>query len=240
MASSGQYIASAVSISGYSNNYMFVNWQIASQNVSGNYTTINWQAYFHFNGCDAELDNGYVNTNVGTVWSNGGRVYNYSGNFTTRDQAISSGSFTVGADANGNSQLQFGLQMVVYASGTSSGTSGVWNLDRIPQAPGLLGMTVDSITTNSARLGAEITSYGHGTSATLEMFYKLRTSGSYISLGVQADAAGYNYWTVTGLLPATLYDYICNVTNNNGDFAQFTAQSFTTLVNNTMVVMDPF
>jgi len=239
MATSGSFSGSAFTIGGQSNNYIFTNWQLAGQDTNGNYSTINWQTYFHFNGADAQLDNGYTNSNVGMLWQNTGRVHNYTGTFTVRDISLASGTFTIGHDANGNQNLSLSDAIDIYGTGTSSG-SGSWALPRIPLAPGLLGMTVDSITTNSARLGAELTSVGHGTSATLEMFYKLRTSGSYISLGAQADGAGYNYWSATGLLPATLYDYICNVTNNNGDFAQFTAQSFTTLVNNTMVVMDPF
>ena len=241
MATSGTNTGSSVTVSGGGNpgNYIFTNWQWASQSVSGNYSTINWQTYFHFNGDDADLDNGYTNSNAGMLWQNTGRVHSFTGNFTTRDLGLASGTFTIGHDANGNQTLNLSNSIAVYASGTSSG-SGSWALPRIPLAPGLYGMTADSITTTSARLGAEITSFGHGTGATLEMFQKKHTDSGYTSLGAQADAAGYNYWSATGLQPATLYDYICNVSNNNGDFAQFPSQSFTTLVNNTMAVIDPF
>jgi len=239
MATSGSFSGSAFTIGGQSNNYIFTNWQLASQNTSGNYSTINWQTYFHFNGADAQLNNGYTNSNAGMLWQNTGLVHNYAGVYTVRDIALASGTFTIGHDANGNQTLSLSDSIDIYQTGTSSG-SGSWALPRIPLAPGLLNMTVDSITTQSARLGAEITSYGHGTSANLEMFYKLHTDSGYTSLGIQADAAGYNYWSVTGLQPATLYDYICNVTNNNGDFAQFTSQSFTTLINNSMLTMDVF
>jgi hypothetical protein len=229
MSSSGSYAASSVTVSGVQHSYFFVNWQIASQNVGGNYTTINWQAYEHYDNCDAQLDNGYVNTNVGQVWANGGRVYNYAGNFTPRDMGISSGSFTVGADANGNSQLQFGLQMVVFGSGTSSGTSGVWNLDRIALAPSFSALTADTITPTSARLGVEITGYGHGTSANFNMYYRKQGDSTWIDLGNQGDVGGFNYWTAAGLQPAKTYEYICNVWNNNGDFNQTGIQTFITL-----------
>lgn len=228
MASSGSYAANAVTVSSGHTSYFFVNWQVGAYNIGGNYVTINWQAYEHYNNCDAQLDNGYVNTNVGTVYSNGGRVYNYAGNFTTRDMGISSGSFNVGADANGYALLQFGIQMVVYASGTSSGTSGVWTIDRMALSPVFSSLIYDSIKPTSARLGAELSSYGHNTSVNLEMFYRIQGSGSWISLGVQGDAAGYNYWSPTGLLPGKTYEYICNATGNNGDFAQTGTQTFKT------------
>jgi hypothetical protein len=239
MATSGSFSGNTFTIGNQPNNYIFTNWQLASQNTSGNYSTINWQTYFHFNGADADLNNGNTNSNVGMLWQNTGLVHAFTHTFTVRDITLASGTFTIGHDANGNQNLSLSNSIDIYQIGTSSG-SGSWALPRIPLAPGLYGMSVDSITTQSARLGAEITSFGHGTSATLEMFYKLHTDSGYTSLGAQADAAGYNYWTVTGLTPATLYDYICNVTNNNGDFAQFPSQSFTTLVNNTMAVIDPF
>lgn len=230
MSSSGSFNASSVTVSGGGNpgNFMFVNWQIGGVNVGGNFTQINWQAYFHFNGDDAQLDNGLVNTNVGNVYSNGGRVYNFASNFSTRDLGIASGSFNVGADANGNSQLQFGLQMVVFSSGTSNGTSGVWNIDRIALAPGISALTVDTIKPTTVRLGGELSTIGHGTSCNLEMFYRLQGSGTWISLGTQGDAAGFNYWNPTGLKPGKTYEYIMNATNNNGDFAQSGIQTFNT------------
>jgi hypothetical protein len=230
MSASGSYGAGQITIpGGNAGNYIFVNWQIASQNVGGNYTTINYQIYFHFNGDDAQLDNGYTNTNVGTVWNSGGRNYNFSSNYSTRDIGLRSSSFTVGADANGNSQLQFGLGIDVYQSGNSNGTSGVWNLDRMALAPGIQGIIVDTIKPTSARLGGEITGYGHGTSANMNMYIRLYGSGAgFTDLGNQGDVAGYNFWYPTGLLPGKTYEYVMNVWNNNGDFSQSAYQTFKT------------
>lgn len=129
----GSFAGNTVIISSPHGGYIWTQWQLASQNVAGNYSTINWQTYFHFDNDDAQLDNGSVNSNVGALWANGGRVYNYSGNFTTRDLALASGSFNIGADANGNSQLQLSNSIAVYQSGTSSATSQVWNLPQIPR-----------------------------------------------------------------------------------------------------------
>jgi len=209
--------------------------QLASSDSTG--WNVNWQLYYDQANGYNQAQSASISGNASGSWA--GPYYTTSYPYTF---GIGSGSFRVNCDANGNGSYSLSASIGLYANSpyNSVSTSGSTGLPRIPLAPGLLNMTVDSITTNSARLGAELTSLGHGTSATLEMFYKKHTDSTYISLGAQADVAGYNYWSATGLLPATQYDYICNVTNNNGDFAQFTAQSFTTLVNNTMVVMDPF
>jgi hypothetical protein len=108
-------------------------WQLASQNIGGNYSTINWQAYTDFVGCDAELDNGLAHSNnVGNLWANGGRVYNYAGNFSNHTVTMATGSFNVGHDGSGNCTLEMDGHIVVYASGTSSG-SGSWALPQIPR-----------------------------------------------------------------------------------------------------------
>lgn len=136
MATSGSYNASTIQYGCY----MFVNWQLASQNVAGNYSTINWQAYFHFQGADSQLDNGVVNTNVGNVWSNGGRVYNFANNFTTRNLGLASGSFNVGHDGAGNGAVQFGIGITSqFSPARSEGTSGVWGLPTIPRDATITG-----------------------------------------------------------------------------------------------------
>lgn len=226
MASSGSYAANTVQYGCYA----FINWQIAAQETVNNRTLINWQFYWHFVGSDSQLDNGYVNSNIGTLWSNAGRLYNYAANFTTRDVALSSGSNWISHDANGQQNWQLGIQAVsLFSPSTSAGTSGVWSLDRIPQSPTFSSITADTIKTTSARLGAEISSNGHGTSSNFNMYYRLQGSPTWIDLGNQADVGGFNYWTPTGLIPGKTYEYICNCWNNMGDFAQSATQTFKTL-----------
>lgn len=225
MSSSGSYSAPTVQYGCFA----FINWQIAAQEVGNNRTLINWQFYWHFVGSDSDLNNGYVNSNIGTLWSNGGRLYNFASNFTTRDVLLSSGSNWITHDANGNQNWQLGIQAVsLFSPSTSAGTSGVWGLDRIPLAPGIAAITADTIKPSSARLGGEITGYGHGTSANMNMYYRLQGSGTWIDLGNQGDVGGFNYWTPTGLKPGKTYEYIMNVWNNNGDFAQSSVQTFKT------------
>lgn len=202
--------------------------QLAGQNVGGNYSTINWQSYTDFFGCDAQLDGGFTEWNGGVLYNNGGRVYNYAGNFSNHTVTMATGSFNVGADVNGNSSYAMDAHVAIYQSGTST-ASGSEGLPRIAQSAGIAYILVDTIKPTSARLGGEITGYGHGTSANLEMYYRLAGSGSgYTSLGAQGDVGGNNYWAVTGLKPGKTYEYIMNVTNNNGDFSQSASQFFKT------------
>lgn len=132
MATSGEILGNNVIVSGSAYARIRIEWQLASQNVAGNYSTINWQAYIDFFGCDAELDNGNVSSNVGTLYSNGGRVYNYAGNFSNHTVTMGSGSFNIGADGSGNTTLSMSGSVVVYSSGTTSG-SGSWSLPNIPR-----------------------------------------------------------------------------------------------------------
>jgi hypothetical protein len=132
VATSGTVYGNNVTVSGSHVARTRVDWQLAGQNTAGNYSTINWQGYVEFFGCDAQLDGGYVHTDVGDVYSNGGRVYNYAGNFSNHTIGMGSGQFTEGHDAGGNHVLTIGAQVSVYQSGTSSG-SGSFQLPTIPR-----------------------------------------------------------------------------------------------------------
>ena len=140
MATSGQMTGNTVTIGGQTNNYYFINWQLAGQSIAGNYSTINWQAYVHYTSADAQLDNGYASLGGATRWSNSGRIYNFASNYTTRDQAVASGSFTIGHDTNGNCTLAVSGNIVIY-SGNNSGGSGSWTLPTIPRYAAYLSNT---------------------------------------------------------------------------------------------------
>lgn len=102
--------------------YFFIDWGIAGQNEDGNYTAINWAAYFHFQNNDAQLDNGVANLAGGTRWANGGRVYNFANNFSTRDLGLASGSFNVGHDGNGNLGINVNGGITPYQTARSQGS----------------------------------------------------------------------------------------------------------------------
>lgn len=145
MASSGTMFGNTVNIGGQTNNYYFVNWQVASQSIANNTSTINWQNYFHYTLADAQLDNGDVVAGGATRYDVPGRVYNYAGNFTTRDLAISSGSFTVSHDAGGNYNLTVSGLIAVFNVGNSSG-SQTWALPTIPRYANFTSVTSSAVT----------------------------------------------------------------------------------------------
>lgn len=145
MATSGTLTGNNVIVTGTKYARIRIEWQLASQNTGGNYSTINWQAYVDFVGCDAQLDNGYVGWNGGGLYDNGGRVYNYAGNFSNHTVGMGSGSFNVGHDGVGNASFSMNGDVAVFSSGTSS-TSGSWSLPQIPRYAVIDGFNIDSIT----------------------------------------------------------------------------------------------
>lgn len=206
MATSGSYNANSFTIGGESPNYIWVQWQLASQNVGGNYSTINWQTYFHFTDADAQLNAGVTNSNVGNLWNNGGLVHSYTGNFSTRDILLASGSFNIGADGSGNSQLQLGVSIVIYQTGTSAGTSGVWSLPTIPRYADVTSFTASGPTDTAFELfastdaaanisfsidgGASYSGGGSGTSAS-QTFSNLVSGQTYVCyVQSQSQASG--------------------------------------------------
>lgn len=113
-------------------NYFFIDWSLNSQNVAGNYSNISWWAYWHFQNNDRQLDNGYANLGDVNRWSNGGRIYNYAGNFTTRDLLLASGSFDLGHNNDGTKTLNVAGGATGYSGERSEG-SGSWALPTIPR-----------------------------------------------------------------------------------------------------------
>ena len=120
-----------ISIGGRGGQFFHIDWQLASQSIANNSSTINWQAKFHFNLADAQLDGGSANLS-GERWSNGGRVRNYGGSFTTRSVTLASGSFTIGHNADGTRTLTVSGGVTAYQSGRSAGSQN-FNLPTIPR-----------------------------------------------------------------------------------------------------------
>lgn len=116
--------------------YVYVNWQLAAQEVDNNRSLINFQAYARFISSDSQLDNSRVWMNNGSdndVSRNTGRVYNYTGNLSNHDVGIGSGSFWVGHGADGAKAFGIGTWIDFYGSGHSEGY-GVFDLPTIPRA----------------------------------------------------------------------------------------------------------
>ena len=204
-----------------------------STNAPSNYSTVRMDEYL---ACDStgtgiynlgggSSYNGNVNGNV----ASGNFNYDFRGNANTI--LLRTFDTNIGHDVNGYGSTGWSTNVDMNNSpyATTGGNSGSIGLTRLGSPPVFSAVTVDTIKPTSARLGVEISSVGRDTSANFEMYYRLSGVGAgFISLGVQADVAGFNYWNVTGLQPGKLYDYVCNCSNNNGDFAQSSNPTFTT------------
>ena len=217
MATSGRMEGNRLNIGGNGDQYFFVNWQLAGQDVGGNYSIINWQAYMHFNRADAQLDNGYVDGGGGRRWTNGGRVYNYTGNFSTKDIGIASGQFTVGHDGAGNASFGIGGGISVYGSGRTEGGAS-WDLPTIPRYANIDGFNIEFVTDEAIRFawhadrgvdyvswwspqidgGAHHDEYvGNSQGWFVKEIHNLRSDSQYdIKVAVRAAASG--LWTESG------------------------------------------
>lgn len=201
----------------------WVNWQNAGTNQS----SIGMNLYVY-------SDNGaytQVGTFDGRIYVNGGEVARFYGSQSTvgtSPRLLTSWSGTVGHDANGYLTISIGDYINAPVNDAARSDFN-WGLPRMARAPGIFGISADSIKPTSARLGLEITDLGLGTSASMRMYYRIQGSGSgWSQTADQGDAAGWNYWSVTGLKTATTYEYFGRVWNNNGDTRDSGVQTFKT------------
>lgn len=151
MATSGTALGNNVIVSNPFYARFRIEWQLAGQNTAGNYSTINWQAYIDFVGCDAQLDNGVVSSNVGTHYSNPGRVYNYAANFSNHTVTMGSGSFDIGHNADGTQNLSMSGGIDIFQSGRSNASSA-WSLPTINRFATITQFYLDNITDERIRL----------------------------------------------------------------------------------------
>ena len=206
-----------------------INWQNASANQSS------LHVYTYINVSTTTGIYGTGSWNVQTAGVNRSNGFSYNPWPGPASYGLDTYDITVTHDVNGN--YTSSVYAYVYSGNSPYFTSATintsWGLPRLPLAPSLAAMTADTIKSTSARLGAEINNYGHGTSATFEMYYRLQGTGTWISLGQQGDVGGYNYWYPTGLTPGKTYEYYAACWNNNSgqggsDSASFGVQTFKT------------
>lgn len=199
-----------------------------SQNAGANQSSI------HLTGTLAN-DSGYSMSSSGS-WSlrlNGSDVADDSGSInqgpTGANNAIIVVDVTVTHDTNGNWSGSCGGSAAFAYSGVGS-ASGDWgfSLPRIALAPTISSTTADQITAVAARLGTEISSNGHGTSAERRLYWGVHGSGIYSNTSDQGDDGSNNYATITGLTPGISYDYYSLWYNNNGDTVTSSVQTFST------------
>lgn len=126
------WLGNRVSISGYPGARIRIETQLAGQSVAGNYSVLNYQVYVDFQSSDAQLDGGWVQSSAGVHYNNGGRVYNYTGNFANHTITMNTGQFVIYHDANGNGSYGMNAHVSVYQSGTTtaSGSEGLPQIAR--------------------------------------------------------------------------------------------------------------
>lgn len=175
--------------------------------------------YYSFSGSN-------WNGNAGGVGGSG--AFNYGGN---GDHNLWEFDWTYNKDANGNGTWNF----YGYINGDIPGAVGAGSTSfnmtpaRIGEAPPIVSLVAELVTTTTARLGVEIGSYGRGTSAAMTTFYREQGVGGWIDAGAQGDVGGYNYWNLSGLLPGKTYEYFGRAWNNNGDQGDTGVQTFATI-----------
>ncbi len=221
------------------------NWDRAFSN--GSYAA-NWCGRLVYNLISQEVGNNrsYVEFYLQAFATSG--AYNQSGSWDARiyvngnqyarstpSASISKSPVTLtswggwlGHDANGNLYIEPGDYINAPVNEMTYSYIGWW-LPRIAQAPYGIVISADQIKPTQARLGTEISSRGHGTSASTRIYYRIQGSGSgWSQTSDQGDVGGYNYWTVTGLKPGKTYEYFARWWNNNGDTADGSTGTFKT------------
>jgi hypothetical protein len=221
MATSGRMTGNTIAINS-GGDYYFIDWQLASQSEANNTSTINWQNYFHFQSSDADLDNGSATLGGSSRWSSAS-FYNYTGNFATRDQGITSGQFTVTHDGAGNYTLNVTGAVTAWDSGTSTGNAN-FALPTINRYATISSFTLTSVTDVGFTFSVT-------TDVTCDLLeYSLDNGANYSSSSGDFTTKGV---AVTGLVSGTTYH--CKVRVRRKDSQLKTTSSevdTTTLVQN--------
>lgn len=215
----------------FSNGSYYANWNgrlvynLNGQDGAGNYSNISLTVQA-FSDSGAYTQNGSWDARA---YVNGGQVARStpSANIANSPTSLTSWSGNVGHDANGYLTISIGDYINAPVNEMTYAATN-WTLPRIGYPPAISDTTADTISSTGARLGAELSSFGRGTSVTWTMWYR-KQGGSWISAGDQGDVGGYNYWTLSGLVPGTTYEYYAYLVNNNGDNTASSTKTFKTL-----------
>ena len=215
----------SVTIGGQTNNYFFIDWS-SSNDPANNRTLISWAAYFHFTSADSQLDNGNADLN-GSRWANGGRVYNISSNFTTRDLLLASGSFYQGHNSNGEATLSVSGGITLSGGARSSGSASwaLTNYDRKPAAPSTITLTLNAdksitVSSNVVSSPAGTATYYIGYSSSSDGGSTLGAWSSYTTIPSNSNSYTYAANTLTAGLT---YRFRMYASNTDGSSAATTS-----------------
>ena len=215
----------------FSNGSYYTNWNgrlvytLNGQDAAGNYSNISLTLQT-FSDSGAYTQNGLWD---GRLYVNGGQVARNTptANVGPGAYTITSWSGNIGHDANGYVSINIGDYINAPVNEMTFAQIN-WGLPRIGYPPSIVSIISDTIKPTSVRLGAEAGSAGRGTSITWAMFYRVQGDPGWINAGWQGDAAGYNYWNITGLKPGKTYEYYAYLVNNNGDYTNSGVSTFKT------------
>jgi hypothetical protein len=153
--------------------------------------------------------------NTGQQWDHNANPFLPSGYGPGAQRWRDEFNYDVYHDANGNAQVQYGMEVRANNTTYFSGVSAVYNLPRIPLAPGQPGTpTASNITTSSVQLNWSNGSRGH---ADIDQVLLRRWDGASMSGGYEniVLGAGTTSYTKTGLSRGTTHTF--GVYNHNGD-----------------------
>lgn len=200
-------------------------------NQSGNSSTVRVRLQVRKNA-----GSGFFNgSGSARSWSAGGSAPNSSGS-SSYDYRTTSGvpvggtveianfSASVGHNTDGSKSVtsDASISHVDNPPGSGSGSQGL-TLTNFPE-PASGSFASSNVSVVSATVSATVTTNGNGSSSTQRFFYRNKAVG-----GSYTDAGTGSPKNLTGLLPATTYQWFCRTTNNTGNSSDGAVQEFTTL-----------
>lgn len=235
MATSGQILGNALS-----GERVYLNWQLASQNVSGNYSTINWQVgwlYPAFTCRGLRAGIAYVNgTLVYQSSGSGDNVHAFSSSHLTAsgDHPVlqtAAGQINVGHASDGTKTFSADVSMRGWEGGGPnflSEGSDSWALPTIPRNPGAPTTPVISEVEQTSVVLTWGPNASDGLANTLYT----------VSYGTATDATGTTDthaavpllpMTIDGLNPGVKYYFKVKATNSVGDGPYSSISNATTI-----------
>lgn len=131
-------------------------------------------------------------------------------------------TITHATNGSGSVTASCSISHVDNPPGSGSGSQGL-TLTDFPQ-PASTSFASSNVSVVSATIAATVSTHGNGTSSTQTFYLRVKNVGSYVSQGTG------NSRSLTGLMPATTYQWYVVTTNNTGNTSGNQAvQEFTTL-----------
>lgn len=208
--------------------------QDTSTNQSANQSTVRFRLYVRktagsgfFNGSSSARSwsvSGIAQTSPTSA--SGSSSYDYRPPAVNEWVEIADFNRTITHDTNGSysDSISRSISHVDNPPGSGSG-SNTLSLTNFPE-PTSTGFSSSNVSVVTATIGASGGSNGNGSSRTLEFFYRVKGESEWTSAG---SGSANSTKDLTGLIPATDYQWYIKTTNNTGNSSNGAVQEFTTL-----------